>query len=337
MHLAALARLIPNNVETNLQVSSFDRLIDHIYEAAVLPELWADVLAEIAARCDGLGTVLFTQCNDIIRWKSSISLASLMKEFVSDWTNRNRRTERVLARNHAGFLRDLDVFTIDEINNDDMYTNFLRPNGLGWGAATVIPIPTGDFLVFSMERRFERGPVERRFVDELDLLRPHLARSAMISARMQLERAHAATETLKAIGLPAAVLTRAGRAISINDLLQKCSQIVIGARDKIGLLDAATNSLFAEALAQIESPAATISVRSLPLRPVDGRPPAICHLVPIKGAAHDLFSGAAAILIVTPLVASHPNAELLTGLFDLTPSELNVVRQIGIGETIENM
>ena len=47
-----------------------------------------------------------------------------------------------------------------------------------------------------MTRRTERGPFERAVVQKLDGLRPHLARSALMSARLQLERARIASETL---------------------------------------------------------------------------------------------------------------------------------------------
>ena len=64
----------------------------------------------------------------------------------------------------------------------------------------------------------------------------------------------------------------------------------------------------------------------------------IVHLVPIRGAAHDVFAQAIAILIVTPVVqAEVPTPELLQGLFDLTPAEARVARGIGEGRTVETI
>ena len=54
--------------------------------------------------------------------------------------------------------------------------------------------------------------MERAVIQQLDELRPHLARSALLSARLQLERARVASETLAVIGLPAlAFYRRAGQ------------------------------------------------------------------------------------------------------------------------------
>jgi PAS domain-containing protein len=68
--------------------------------------------------------------------------------------------------------------------------------------------------------RTERGPVERGVVQKLDELRPHLARSAFLSARLQLERARIASETLAALGLPALVLNDQGKVLAANSLIE---------------------------------------------------------------------------------------------------------------------
>jgi len=62
----------------------------------------------------------------------------------------------------------------------------------------------------------------------------------------------------------------------------------------------------------------------------------ILHLIPIKRAANDIFSGITAILVVTPVVpAEVPTADVLQGLFDLTPAEARVARAIARSQTIE--
>ena len=79
---------------------------------------------------------------------------------------------------------------------------------------TDIPIPTGENVSFCITRLTERGPAERANVQKLDELRPHLARSAFLSARLQLERARIASETLAALGLPALILNERGKVLA---------------------------------------------------------------------------------------------------------------------------
>ena len=52
-------------------------------------------------------------------------------------------------------------------------------------------MPTGDHIVFSIERDHDRGPIERERVEALNELRSHLARSAFVAARLGLQRAKA--------------------------------------------------------------------------------------------------------------------------------------------------
>ena len=55
--------------------------------------------------------------------------------------------------------------------------------------------------------------------------------------------------------------------------------------------------------------------------------------MPIRGAANDIFAGATAVLVATPVVPQAvPGATVLQGLFDLTPAEARVAGAIGRGE-----
>jgi hypothetical protein len=85
--------------------------------------------------------------------------------------------------------------------------------------ATAIPIPTGENAMFVLSRPTELGPFERAAAERLDALRPHLARSVLISARLQLERARAAGEALAALGVPALVFDETGKVLSANALI----------------------------------------------------------------------------------------------------------------------
>ncbi len=59
---------------------------------------------------------------------------------------------------------------------------------LGWAASKAVELPTGDTFALTVERNRVRGPVETAIVQQLDALRPHLARAALLSSRLALER-----------------------------------------------------------------------------------------------------------------------------------------------------
>jgi DNA-binding CsgD family transcriptional regulator len=64
----------------------------------------------------------------------------------------------------------------------------------------------------------------------------------------------------------------------------------------------------------------------------------VLHVIPVRGSARDIFTQATALLVVTPVDrAAVPTAEVLQGLFDLTPAEARVARGIGQAETIDTL
>ncbi|WP_407149373.1 helix-turn-helix transcriptional regulator [Bradyrhizobium sp. ORS 86] len=318
-----------------------EHLIELVYEAAVVPELWPQVLHQVGGIARARGVVLLTADPHDMRWIASPDMHDDTVAYVEGrWHERNGRLPRLLAANHAGFLRDIDVFASpEEVQQDLQIREFFRPRGLGWGAGTAIPVPSGDVLIYSVEREYDRGPIEQEAVKQLDALRPHLARAALLSARLGMERARAATESLAMLGLPAAVVRRGGRLMTANTLFDRLVPDVMQDRtDRLTLAPASADLLFAQALAALDHGVISVEVRSVPIAAQDDRPPMIVHVVPIHGAAQDLFDRASAIVMVTPVVPSDvPTAEVLQGLFDLTPAEARVARGIAEGRTVETI
>src|SRR5262249_31415896 len=171
-------------------------LVDRIYECSLVPELWPGVLDELGRLVDGTGGTLWITKADIQFWAASPRNRERAERMANEGLWRGQLFARALAARHAGFLTELDLLTPDEWDREPSSRELWRPQGIGWLVGTVLPMPTGENVNLVLPRRTERGPVERTFVQKLDELRPHLARSAFLSARLQLERARIASETL---------------------------------------------------------------------------------------------------------------------------------------------
>jgi DNA-binding CsgD family transcriptional regulator len=207
----------------------------------------------------------------------------------------------------------------------------------GWCVATAIPIPTGEMVSFVLTRRTERGPVEREVVQKLDQLRLHLARSVLLSARLQLERARMASETLAALGLPALVLNEQGKVLAANSLIEALTGYVQWrAQDRVSLKDKAADQLLRGAIAAIDASGG--SVRSFPIRDTGAEAMMVAHVVPIRLSARDIFVRCAAALVLTPVALPQaPPVELVQSLFDLTPAEARVARGLASGKTVDDI
>lgn len=315
-------------------------LIDQIYEAAVIPERWNEVLAKFAQAAGAKDAVLIAaRGTTFSRWLTS---SPEFDEVVVTHAQRypeNLRTARLVAAQYAGFVHDRDVMSQDEIDREPVYRDYLIPKGYGSGVATAIFSPSGDNIIVHAEYDHTRGPERREVLAELDQLRPHFARAALLSSRLGLERAHAMTEALAILGLPCAVLRASGRVYAANTAFEALIPDLVQDRsDRVYLADTEADQLLDDALRRISLHLSAGSVNSIPVAGGDGKLPHIVHLLPIRGTAHDVFTQATSLLVVTPVDrAKVPTAGVLQGLFDLTPAEARVARGIGEAQSIDGI
>ena len=139
------------------------------------------------------------------------------------------------------------------------------------------------------------------------------------------------------MGYPAAVLNQDGRALAANASFPSCEPgIVIGARNVVSFANSSTQTIFAEALNGMRAKSGARTGCSIPVAATDTQAPMVAHLLPLRRAARDIFSGAYSLLFVTPVQLQHaPPLALLEGLFDLTAAEAKIASMLVAGDTVE--
>ncbi len=315
-------------------------VIDRIYESAFVPELWPRVLGDMADIAGARAAFLFVTRDDAhhVTASSEAGVQALTPIVASGWIWRSERFRRFMGLRHAGFVTDAVIYTDEEKRADPFYANFLYPRGLGNAAGILVPLPTGDRFAISVEREHARGHVEPDRIDALDALRPHFARSAMMATRLQLERARTISETLAAIGLAALVIDDRGGVLAANRLVEAMTGLIQWrARGRIALADRAASALLEDAIAAIDHDHSS-GVRSFPVRDPESGVRQVAHLIPVRRSARDVFVSSAAVLILTPVAM--PGAapvELVRSLFDFTPAEARVARQLAGGRTVDDI
>jgi DNA-binding CsgD family transcriptional regulator len=323
-----------------MSLDESDRLLDLIYEAAAIPEMWPAVLDALAGMVRGVGTFLITANTSSFRWTHSESVRQLGQDFLEGrWHERNPRMERLLSHRHSGFIREVDMFTAEEMDRDPTFQELLRPRGFGWAVGTVVQVPSDDMLAFSIERRFADGPVEDHHLPRLNALRPHLARAAMMSARLRFEHAQGMADSLTAMGLPSAVLLGNGKVISTNASFDQVGpQIVSTAFGGIALANTEANALLKKAIEELNAVAFQHGAKSIAVPAEESGTALIVHLIPVRRSAHDIFGPAMGVLVVTPLGSSQTlSDDLLNGLFDLSPAEIRAAQGLLAGKSIDDL
>lgn len=314
-------------------------LIDRIYECSFVPELWPQVLRDTSKISNSAGASLFVTNPDVTAWTASKNAHQIAEQFIAGgWYWRGQLMSRVHNSRHPGFLRDVDLCSDAELEEEPIYRDDWRKIGLGWGAATAFALPTGEALSIVLSRTIAQGPADPAAIQQLDVLRPHLARAAVLAARLHLERAQAASQTLAALGLAALVLDEAGQVLAANVLIEGLVNIVHWrSADRVTLKDRRADEMLAGAMERIRLND-NGGVRSFPVRDSITDALMVGHVVPIRFSARDIFTRSTAVFILMPAAApSSPPVELVMSLFDLTPAEARIARGLAAGKTVDDL
>jgi DNA-binding CsgD family transcriptional regulator/PAS domain-containing protein len=315
------------------------QLIDRIYECSFVPDLWPGVLDELAQMIDAPRGTLLIHNGGAALWKASPAAQEASQRMVDEgWLRRGQFMARLLSLRHSGFVTERDGFTPEELDQEPLWRDFFRPAGFGWGAGTLVSLPSGEHVFLALTRKLERGPVEAELIHRLDTLRSHIARSVLMSARLQLQRASAVSEALALIGLPALVLDERGKVLAANRLIEALTASVHWrARDQVSLKDRAADQLLRSAIATIDVPGNS-GVRSFPVREPDTQAMMVAHVIPIRFSARDIFVRCAAVLVLSAIgTPQAPSVELVQSLFDLTPAEARIARSLASGKTVDDI
>ena len=309
-----------------------------IYEAAVLPERWPDVIRRLADISHCAGGMVMCANERGTHWVSTEEFRPAVERFFNEgWTERNSRAGSVVARGLVGlprFVNERDYFDPGQEHTDPLIQEVLKPAGLGYAAGFLLQLPHGDLVTLNMEQYWERGPIQGDDLARLDSLYPHLARSAMLAGRLDLQRVRTAVDTLAAVGLPAVALSPKGTVIHANDGLASASLVWTTRHgERIGLHDRIADGQLSEALEHIGTVGGE---RSLPIRS-GGMIVSVLHLLPVRRSAHDIFGEAVAIATLTEPKFGSTSGPLIQALFDLTPAEVAVAEGVAQGRSVTEL
>lgn len=319
------------------KTSMLEDIIDRIYEAAFVPESWSGTINAIAERSQSAsGSVLVFSTHGPPRFRATSVTQQALREFCdSDAWRHSERAPFMIGSLPGTFLCDADYLTPEQFERDSV-SRSLRSLGLGWQLGTAIPMPERSMVNFTFERKIEEGRHTAEQVTMLNGLRPHLARAGLLAARLGLEKARNSVTTLESLGLPAFVIGFSGSVLAVNSLGDAVSSVFLpAAHGTLMLADPAANALLQQAIGRNDHGHGL--VRSIPLKATADRHPMIVHLLPLRGAANDIFSRAALLLVVTTVSMSDklPDNLVLDALFDLSPAEARLALALVSGSTLK--
>ena len=316
-----------------------EELVDRIYEAAFVPDLWPDVLQRLSeASNSAAGAFILLERETPAKFMATDLIRPALEKFSSagGWQSSEAVQMMFSLLPPAAFIYDGDYFPPEALAANRLRVDNTRPLGIGGQIGSFVPMPTGEIVLFTMDRWLDNDRPSERDLASLNGFRPHLARAGLMAARLRLERARTTASALQELGLPAAVLTSGGRLLALNDLLSALPDFIrTGSQDKVVLSDRAADALFRQAIAAYQDDHAA-RVRSIPVAMGDGPAGHVLHVVPLRRAARDIFSRGDVLIALTraSAAAGAPSPSILTSLFDLSPAEARLAASLATGLSI---
>jgi DNA-binding CsgD family transcriptional regulator len=302
-------------------------LIGSIYEAAVFPERWPEVIENISEEYDLWGGAIAWGTGRDQKWLASPALVELLNDFAAEgWGLRNERLFRANREGQFSFVQDFDLFTQQEWDSLPIYQDFLVPRGFGYGTGTLIANAAGIDISIVFERKLSQGVIRPQTIAVLDTLRPHIARSMVLATDHERQQADMMLKGLSAIAAPAAIVQTNGRVLSANhQFIHKQKRVSIHAHDRIFVGDGIANRLLYDAISSIGAD----HVKSVPLPATEEDDACIVHIIPLCKDAHDISLQGSAIVVVAQLARSTgDHLSIIRGLYDLTRGEARVTIEI---------
>lgn len=257
----------------------------------------------------------------------------MRKYMAENWVAKNPylAPERSVKFNVPRFVMDTEVMSAEEMRQSSYYQGFMLPQQCYWHCGTSIFAPTGDQIKISVHRGYDEGPLPVETVNLLTMLHPHVARAALVASRLRFEQLRTAVDVLQTLGLLAGAL-RNGRLVLANEGLTGMIPTLI--REKQGRRAFASSAANLRWKALSERGAGQFG-GSFAVEATEAHPAMVVHLLPVAGAARDIFSVADMILVMTPAAPSQKiDNAILRALYDLTPAEAEIAAAIGEGQSL---
>ncbi|RXG91325.1 helix-turn-helix transcriptional regulator [Bradyrhizobium vignae] len=316
------------------------KVIDRLGEAAIDPAAWPAIMDDIC-RAVGASAAILLQSDvrtpDVPRTQSIDEALQLY--FKHDWHLRDPRAAGFPQMMSGEIVTDHDVLTPEQIRSDPMYNEVLYPFGFQWFAGVGFWAESAAWAL-TLQRTGREGSFEARDKRLLARLAPRLTETATLATAVGRVALTSMTNVLNQVQQPALVLNRRGMVLSTNaaadagfddDIRISNRRLMVRDKSALAKLDQLVD-LIRSTPDSNALPAAPIPVRRT------AKPPVVIRVLPIDGAARNVFLGARAMLTLSNLLPRPgPDPGLIAEAFDLTPAESRLAALLASGMSIDGV
>jgi DNA-binding CsgD family transcriptional regulator/PAS domain-containing protein len=323
------------------QVSS---LIGDIYDAALDPAGWPDVLKQVADFVRGPAAILYT--TDVARKTGSTHYSWGVEPcFLESYFQTYLKLSELSGFAALQLLAEIeevaagtDYIPWDEIRKTRFFREWVQPQGWGDIATAVLDKSAASFAAFTVPRHEREGVVDDAMRWRMGLLVPHLRRAVLIGKIIDLHKVEAATfaETLDGIAAGMFLVDAIGHIVHANlagrAMLER-GDILCAPSGRLIANDPHNDQALRDIFAAASGDDTAVGGRTVAL-PLTSRASEryVAHVLPLASGARreaGLSLGAVAAVFARKVALEKPvPLQALARHYGLTSSELRVLLAI---------
>ena len=318
-------------------------LIGDIYDAAIDPTLWLNVLKDTAGFVGGSAAVLF--------WKDLASRRgqefyqhghdpAYVRNYWDKYVKFDPATSCQLLARVGDIISMKDFITYDELIETRFYKEWMRPQQWIDAANAVLDKSATSAAMFGVVRHVNDGLVDEGMRQRMRLLTPHFRRAVLIGKMINLQKAEAASfaDMLDGISAGVFLVDAAGHIVHANatgDMMLNRASVLHTEGGHLVANDRQADQTLAETFATADNGDAAVGIKgvAVPLLARDGER-YVARVLPLTSGARRQagvsYAAVAALFVHAAALDTPSPPEAIAKAYKLTPMELRVL--LGIVE-----
>jgi DNA-binding CsgD family transcriptional regulator len=322
------------------EIEKFSALLSDIYDAALDPLLWSDVLKKICTFVPGAAANIFIQdavakrANTGFGWGNDPYYERI---YLEKYAKINPLFPGILFCEVGQVFSTSDIIPYKQMQRTQFYEEYLKPQGWGQGLGAVLEKSATSCAIFAVPQYERLGPIDKRRLDQMRVLVPHVRRAVLIGKAMDLQRATSEMlgRTIDALTAAIYIVDESGRIIHANrqamDLLAQ-NDVLLNVNGHLHTKDVAADLTLQENLVAFAAGRVITGKDTLILRDGHSHQRYVTHVLPLTSGARrnvgSALSAVAAIFVQKAALNVSTVPELIAAAHGITPAELAVLLAI---------
>jgi DNA-binding CsgD family transcriptional regulator len=318
---------------------SVSALIGEIYDAALDPALWPDVIGKATRFLPGMAGALFakdaTNKTGNVYYDDGVIDPHYKQLYFDGYIKLDPATGGHFFAEIETPVSVVDILSYGEFVETRFYKEWVQPQGIVDFLSVALDKSATSAALFGIFRHERHGLVDDEARRRMRLIVPHIRRAVLIGRVIDLKAAESATfsDTLDGISAGIFLVDTRGQVVHANaagHAILTEGDTLLASGGRLAAADPPTNDVLNDIFTSAGSGDAAVGIKGIAI-PLTGRDGShyMAHVLPLTSGARRKagmeYSAAAAVFVRKAQLDAPAMPEVLAKLYHLTPSELRVL------------